>query len=229
MRKSTKVLLVIIGICLIVLIILQIFFSGQTAEPVNAEVQTTAGTAGGNLIKDDSYVWPELTVDLLDINPYSRPGTALSAVNNIVIHYVANPGSSAKANRDYFNGLATSHLTSASAHMVVGLEGEIVQCIPLNEVAYASNDRNNDTIAIEVCHPEADGKFSPTTYDTLTNLCAWLCLRYGLPADALIRHYDVTGKNCPKYYVEHEDAWEQLKSDVAAKMQNYPKQNAPVG
>ena len=113
MKKSTKVLLVIIVVCLIVLIILQIFFSGQTAAPVNAEVQTTAGTAGGNLIKDDSYVWPELTVDLLDINPYSRPGTALSAVNNIVIHYVANPGSSAKANRDYFNGLATTHLTSA--------------------------------------------------------------------------------------------------------------------
>ena len=33
--------------------------------------------------------------------------------------------------------------------------------------------------------------------------------------DDVIRHYDVTGKNCPKYYVEHEDAWKQFKVDVA--------------
>ena len=30
----------------------------------------------------------------------------------------------------------------------------------------------------------------------------------------VIRHYDVTGKICPKYFVEHEDEWEQFKKDV---------------
>jgi N-acetylmuramoyl-L-alanine amidase len=30
----------------------------------------------------------------------------------------------------------------------------------------------------------------------------------------VIRHYDVTGKECPKYYVEHETAWETFKDDV---------------
>ena len=29
-----------------------------------------------------------------------------------------------------------------------------------------------------------------------------------------IRHYDVTGKDCPKYFVEHEDAWVQFRQDV---------------
>ena len=70
---------------------------------------------------------PDYTVDLLDINEYSRPGIALEKVNSIVIHYTANPGTTAKQNRDYFNGLQDSHLTKASAHFIIGLDGEIVQ------------------------------------------------------------------------------------------------------
>lgn len=38
--------------------------------------------------------------------------------------------------------------------------------------------------------------------------------RYDLDEEDVIRHYDVTGKNCPKYYVEHEDAWETFKTDL---------------
>ena len=35
-----------------------------------------------------------------------------------------------------------------------------------------------------------------------------------LMTETVIRHYDVTGKLCPLYYVEHEDAWQQFKADV---------------
>ena len=35
-----------------------------------------------------------------------------------------------------------------------------------------------------------------------------------LDTDDVIRHYDVTGKLCPLYYVEHEDAWEKLRADI---------------
>lgn len=160
----------------------------------------------------------EITEDFLTVNPYSRPGTALTKVNNIVVHYVANPGSTAKENRDYFEGLATSRLTSASSHYVVGLKGEIIQCIPLNEVAYCSNDRNNDTISIEVCHPGEDGKFNEDTYNSLVSLCAWLCDAYELDSESLIRHYDITGKICPKYFVEHPDKWKKFKKDVKKEM-----------
>ena len=31
---------------------------------------------------------------------------------------------------------------------------------------------------------------------------------------SVIRHYDVTEKLCPLYYVEHEDAWIQMKADI---------------
>ena len=47
---------------------------------------------------------------------------------------------------------------------------------------------------------------------------AWLCVRFGLTSENVIRHYDVTGKNCPKYYVENPDAWIQMKSDIAAQI-----------
>ena len=51
---------------------------------------------------------PDFSVELLDYNEYSRPGTALEKVNGIVVHYTANPGTTAQQNRDYFEGLAQS-------------------------------------------------------------------------------------------------------------------------
>ncbi len=159
-------------------------------------------------------VEPELIVRLLDINDYSRPGKALEKVNGIVIHYTANPGTTAEQNRNYFNGLAQSKETKASSHFVIGLEGEIVQCVPCNEIAYASNGRNNDTISIECCIEDDTGKFNSKTYDSLIRLTTWLMGRYDLDVDDVIRHYDVSGKNCPKYYVEHEDKWKKLKKDL---------------
>ena len=157
---------------------------------------------------------PELDVELLTINEYSRPAMALEQVNGIVIHYTANPGTTAIQNRSYFENLAETHETKASSHFVIGLEGEIVQCIPCNEISYASNDRNYDTISIECCIEDETGKFNGNTYNSLIKLTTWLMGRYDLSSEDVIRHYDVTGKNCPKYYVEHEEAWEQLKKDV---------------
>ena len=160
---------------------------------------------------------PEIDVQLLDVNPYSRPGTQSNGITGIVIHYTANPGSTAQGNRDYFNGLQFSHETKASSNFVVGLDGEIIQCIPSTEISYASNDRNSDTLSIECCHPDESGQFTEATYQSLVNLTAWLCSHFDVPVDSVIRHYDVTGKECPKYFVDHEDAWEQFRKDVAAR------------
>ena len=157
---------------------------------------------------------PKIDVQLLSINNYSRPGRKMDQINGIVIHYTANPGSTAIQNRNYFEGLKDSHVTKASSHFVIGLEGEIVQCIPSWEEAYASNNRNKDTIAIECCHPDESGKFTRKTYRSMVNLTAWLCEKYNLKETDVIRHYDVTGKNCPKYFVENEEAWDQFRKDI---------------
>lgn len=157
---------------------------------------------------------PEIDVELLTVNPYSRPGIKTGKIKGIVIYYTANPGSTAMENRNYFEGLKDSHTTKTSSNFIVGLDGEIVQCVPTWEVAYASNDRNKDTVSIECCHPDESGKFNDETYRSAVKLSAWLCLKFGLNEKDVIRHYDVTGKNCPKYFVENEGAWEEFRADV---------------
>ena len=162
---------------------------------------------------------PYIDVELLTPNPYSRPQLPIEQVNYIAIHYTANPGSTAMSNRDYFENLATTQENKVSSHFVVGLEGEVVQCIPTSEMSYATNSRNVDTISIECCHPDETGQFNDATYSSAVKLTAWLCTRFGLGTDQVIRHYDVTGKDCPKYYVENPDAWLQMKEDIAAQIQ----------
>ena len=161
---------------------------------------------------------PEIRPALLTPNKNSRPQTKLKKVNGIVVHYTANPGATAMNNRDYFEGLKDSHITKASSNFVVGLEGEVVQCVPTWEIAYASNSRNIDTVSIECCHPDETGIFNKKTYQSMVDLCAWLCLKFDLDENDVIRHYDVTGKICPKYFVENEDAWRKFKSDIGTKL-----------
>ena len=155
-----------------------------------------------------------ITVELLPLNEFSRPGTPLEEVNGIVIHYVGNPGTTAAQNHSFFTNLAQTGETYASSHFLVGLDGEVLQNVPLNEVAYCSNQRNDDTISIECCHPDETGKFYDSTYQTLVNLCAYLCVEFDLKPDDIIRHYDVTGKICPKYFVDHPEEWETFHKDV---------------
>ena len=192
----------------------------ETTEAVTST--DPAETVTNNNVSSGIYIPSWITQDFLSISEYNRPGLAVSPVKNIVIHYVGNAGSSAKNNRDYFEDLARTKERSASSHFVVGLQGEIIQCVPLNEVAYANYPRNFDTISVEVCHPDATGKFSDTTYWTVVKLAAYLLEEFGLTSDDLIRHYDCNGKYCPLYYVEHPEAWEQLKADVKAYMEAHP-------
>lgn len=151
---------------------------------------------------------------LLTVNEYSRPGNALSKVDNVYVHYTANPGTSAHQNRSYFQNLAETKEVKASSHFIIGYEGEIVQCVPLNEIAYAVAGENQHSISIECCYVSEDGSYTAETYDSLIELLKWLCDVYNLEKDDILRHYDSNGKLCPIYYVEHEEEWEQLKKDV---------------
>lgn len=157
---------------------------------------------------------------LLTINQYSRSGEKQNQIKNIVVHWVGNAGSSAAGNRNYFEGLKDSHKTYASSHYVIGLNGEIIRCIPETEVAFHSGSysMNRKSIGIEDCHPDWSGKFNENTYNSLVELCTDICRRYNLNVSAIIRHYDVTGKDCPRYYVQNQQEWIKFKNDVASKL-----------
>lgn len=208
-RRNRKILLLIavIALALILsasLLLFIIKLSGGFGSSNSRKEALTQALKNGEAVK----------LEYLTQNQYSRPGTKLRRIHGIVVHYTANPGTSAENNRSYFEGLKDKHTTYASSHYIIGLDGEVLQIIPLTEESYASNDRNDDTIAIECCHPDKTGEFNEKTYASLVSLTAALCAEFDLDEDDIIRHYDVTGKLCPLYYVKHEDAWEGFKDDV---------------
>ena len=196
------------------------YFGGQEPAPVAESATPSLTPSPGPTAEPTPTPIPVPEIpdwieeNRLPINEWSRPGEAMEAINGIVIHYVGNPGTTAKQNRSYFAYLADTHETYASSNFVVGMEGEIILCVPIGEVAYCSSFRNADTLSIEVCHPDSTGKFTQASYDSLVKLVRWLMDFYDLGVDDVIRHYDVTGKECPQYYVKHEDAWEDFKADL---------------
>jgi N-acetylmuramoyl-L-alanine amidase len=175
---------------------------------------------------------------LLTVNPFSRHGKTLSGVKALVIHWVGNAGSTARENRDYFESLKSQSLNDASAryasaHFVVGLSGEVIQCIPCEEMAYHVGAKiytpevlgrlghypNNCTVGIELCHPKADGAFTGDTEWTAWELCALLCIQFDLdPVQGIWTHCGVTGKYCPKWFVDHPKEFDEFKQRVAGVM-----------
>ena len=186
----------------------------------NTEDTVRKATSTGGVEQWQKEGAPYIDVELLTPNPYSRPQLPIEQVNYIAIHYTANPGATAMNNRNYFENLSQTGENKVSSHFVVGLEGEVIQCIPTSEMSYATNSRNVDTISIECCHPDEAGKFNDATYDSAVKLTAWLCTRFGLDVDQVIRHYDVTGKECPRYYVDNPEAWLQMKADIQEQIAN---------
>ena len=199
-KKRTIQLLRRIGLC-VAAVALILVLGTVTAKLIKAREQKQA--LAENFSRKVTEM-PEFDVQLLTPNPYSRPQTALPEVKGLVIHYTANPGT-----------------TKASSHFIIGIDGEIIQCIPSSEIAYASNERNADTLSIECCHVDETGKFTEATYNSLVELTAWLCGKFDFTTEDVIRHYDVTGKDCPRYFVQHEDAWEQFLLDVQEYIKTY--------
>ncbi|WP_298696420.1 N-acetylmuramoyl-L-alanine amidase family protein, partial [uncultured Ruminococcus sp.] len=156
---------------------------------------------------------------------HNRPYTKRSCTDAIAMHWVANPGTSAMANRNYFQNTSTE----VSANYIIGLVGEVICCIPDNEVSWCTNQANGYTVSIECCHPDWTGRFNGATYKSMVELAASLCKKYGLHPlkGGVIRHFDVTGKNCPKWFVpkskggsdtEDTQHWHKFLADVAAQM-----------
>ncbi len=230
-QARRRVLAVLFGLCAAAALVLLLVFAPKESFSFfrNGLGTVTSQPQNGNddpAIEPPEVMWTGLQtlrdavmpdwvdVQLIPVNGSARRGMELEDLTAIAIHYVGNPGTTAQQNRNFF-ALAE---TNVSSHFLIGLKGEIIQCVPINEKSSATNARNRDTISIEVCHPDESGAFTQESYDSLVKLCDWLCRLTGLTGDDLIRHYDVTGKICPKYFVDHEDAWETFKQDVKASL-----------
>lgn len=145
-------------------------------------------------------------------------------IQYIVIHYTANDGDTAYGNTKYFK----NEYRGASAHYFVD-ENEICRCVLDKDIAWhcGAKDynheycRNTNSIGIEMCSRiDKRGNYyflNETTVNT-QELVKELMDKYNIPAENVIRHYDVTGKICPKPYVQDENLWKEFKEPLSIEL-----------
>ena len=175
-----------------------------------------------------------MTSMMIPVNPFSRPGKSLVRVAGVVFHWVNNAGTDAEFNVRWFKMLADQDPTDkvddsfASTHYVIDRE-KTIQCVPEGEMCYHVGAwaykpgiqkrlgayPNANTIGIELCHPDESGRFEPEVIEQAKKLSLGLAVKYNLePMHDFYRHYDVTGKLCPKHWVGHAEEWEHFKRQV---------------
>jgi len=135
---------------------------------------------------------------------------SISTIKYLVIHYTANDGDKAWNNANYF---ANNANLKASAHYFVD-DNYIYQSVPDANIAWSVGDKgvgrlkskcnNANSINIELCDTEKNGVYNVTdaTKARAIELVAFLMYTYNISIDNVIRHYDVTGKKCPAYWVD---------------------------
>lgn len=156
---------------------------------------------------------------------------SISKIKYIVWHYTANDGDSDEANGLFFKN---NKNRGASAHYFVD-DDSVTISVPDTYVAWSvggnrySNYRttggaslykictNTNSINIELCDTCKNGKYDVTeaTLQNAINLTRKLMAKYNIPISNVIRHFDVTGKNCPAYYVNNS-VWQSVKNRIAS-------------
>lgn len=179
----------------------------------------------------------KIITQLLTPNKLSRPQKPMNKIKALTIHWVGNPNTTAKANRDFFENkkLKPESNEYASAHEIIDLNGDSIICLPDNEIAYhvgsntyterclkeLGNAPNYCTYGIECTHIDWNGTMTNETYNSLVNRCFELCMKYGLnPLVNIWTHQEVVGwKDCHRYFVLNPEKWKQFKQEVFNKMQ----------
>lgn len=162
-------------------------------------------------------------MDAVSITGFKQAGSGnyragrSAPIRYIVVHYTANKGDTAKSNADYF-ARAT---TKTSAHYFVD-EKEVWQSVKDEDTAYHCGAktykhpfcRNGNSIGVEMCLLDKSGNIRPGTIDTALSVVRQLMAAYDIPIDRVLRHYDVTGKSCPRPMVENPQLWEDFKKEL---------------
>lgn len=164
---------------------------------------------------------------------FSNSNRAAGQIKYLVKHYVGATGG-AEANCNYFYDT----YRGASAHFFVGHGGEIWQCVEENDTAWhcgASSYkhkecRNSNSIGVELCvKKDENGNwyYTEETKKAAVELFAYLMDKYGIDADHVLRHYDVTGKQCGEPDVRKGNkVWSEFKKAISpyGKGESIPEQ-----
>ena len=174
----------------------------------------------------------------------------LSVIKYIVIHYTANDGDTDEGNGNYFK----NNIVKASAHYFVD-DDSITQSVPDNYVAWSVGGNkysscsttgggkfygtvnNTNSISIEICDDVKNGVVYPSaqTIENALELTKMLMKDYNIPAERVIRHFDVVGKFCPAYWCGTAEKnkkwltefWNKLKEPKEEKTQTIQELTTP--
>ena len=155
---------------------------------------------------------------------------SINRIKYIVVHFTANNGDTAYGNTNYFKSYR-----GASAHYFVDENG-IYQSVEDKNIAWHcgakkykhSTCRNSNSLGVELCsRKDSKGNFyfMDKTVDNAVELIKMLMAKYNVPIANVIRHYDVTGKNCPEPFVKNIEAWQNFKNRLE---ENVVKQNIKI-
>lgn len=179
-------------------------------------------------------------------NQWSRSQEEINSLKGVVVHWVANPKTTAEQNRNYFESRKDGTKSYGAAHYIIDLNGDIIQCIPEFEVAYHCGSShgyadlkdkvfgeganpNRFTIGVELTHLDWEGSFSPETMTSASRLFAWILAENNLDIEDVFTHHEIVGwKQCPKFFVEHKRIFNTWKRSIKREMKNPTKVSVAV-
>ena len=176
----------------------------------------------------------KLGIELHDIiaeNEYQVPAHNANSHEYLAVHYLGVNGENPYL---YGGGYGGTFYVSKS--------GEVYQAAKVTDklwhvgassgFSYIHPDaRNNNTIGVECATYTASGRndddetwyFTEATQVAAAKLAACVALEYNIPLDHILRHGDITTKNCPSPLKRDAGkgtnwTWEKFKSEVARYM-----------
>lgn len=169
----------------------------------------------------------------LPIDKRFRPGIKRRDTWGFSCHWVGGmPRWTASGIRDMWE----TEARYSSANIVVDIQGPL-EIIPIDEIAYHSGTTDKrryrkvvdgfrdyddaywypgkNLVGVEFCHQEDNGDPGPIVYKHLVHTLADLCLQYDRdPRKRILRHHDITGALCPKWFVVNPELWLLFIEDV---------------
>ena len=153
----------------------------------------------------------EIKRNITEVNRTVKPSRE---IKYIVVHYTGNNGDTAYNNTKYFKTVRRG----ASAHYFVD-ENEVWQCVEDKDVAwhcgtkgryYHADCRNANSIGVEMCNSVSKNE---AVERNTAELVRYLVKKYKLNSDRILRHYDVTHKQCPLTMID-ESEWQKFKDNL---------------
>lgn len=183
-----------------------------------------------------------LPVDVIEqylwVRKWTRPDKLRDDTKAVAMHWVGKAGQRARDVIEFFNTREGSY---GSAHAVIDLDGTIFLTLPWDEVGYhvgsaqgytqlaerlfgkkavTTSSPNRNVMGIELCHINWEGELTPETMASAVWLAAKICRDYNLkPHKHVLTHQMIVGwKSCPKWFVDHPDAFEEFRWQVGEAM-----------